>query len=104
MVLTDIYPNDKFQMRHCGPCDMPEALQRVSDDTALYSVVKHAIVETKLAWGNEDSLDQMRAAHEDQGTVPIFEAALKCIRCAEGMCLLISGEETPWSVGGNQAV
>ena len=104
MITADIYPSGSHQMRHCDPCEMPSALQSAPDSAALYSVTKHAIMETQAEWDNPDGLEFMRARHEENGTIEVFEAALKCIRCAEGLSLIIDGRETGWRVGGNRAV
>ncbi len=104
MKTTDIYPDDTYQMRHCDPCGMPEAIVAVADNTALYSAIKHTIMATRADWDNQKSLDHMRKVSEEQGTLPIFEQALKCIRCAEGLTLIIGGRDKPWRVGGDRAV
>ncbi len=89
-------------MRHCDPCDMPEALTEAQDPS--YSLLKHAIVESRARADDPLELEGMRAKFEARGAVDIFDAAQKCIRCAEGMCLLIDGNETSWQVGGSLAV
>lgn len=89
-------------MQHCDPCSMPEALVEAGNQ-ASYSLVKHAIIGIRSCWDKPDDLDVMRARHEAIGTQAVFEAALQCNRCAEGMFLLVDGEITR-KVGGDVAV
>jgi hypothetical protein len=103
MKVTDIYEGSSHQMRHCDECEMPEAILGVEGNLALYSVFKHAIMETRATWGDEERLEQMRVSHEDQGTLGVFDAALKCIRCPVGMGLVIDGRDTVRRVGGDLA-
>lgn len=103
MKVTNFYETDSHQMRHCDQCDMPNALDAAGDH-ASYSLVKHAIIETRSCWDDPEALEYMRAKHEGYGTLEVFEAALKCIRCSEGMCLILDGTDTQWRVGGNFAV
>ena len=102
MKITNFYETDSHQMSHCDPCPMPDAFVEVGVQ-ASYSLVKHAIIESRACWDNPEDIEYMRVAHEAQGTLAIFEAALQCIRCAEGMCLIVNGN-TNWQVGGESAV
>ena len=103
MKVTDIYPGGSHQMSHCDTCEMSAALEVQAENVALYSVTKHAIMETRANWDNPEGLEFMRNRHEKGGTIAVFEAALKCIHCAEGLCLLVDGRQT-WRVGGDRAV
>mgnify|MGYP001583784400 FL=1 len=78
---------------------MPDALISAGE-RGSYSVIKHAIIESRECKEDPEALEYMRAKHEAHGTLEVFEAAQKCVRCAEGMCLLINGNETGWKVGG----
>ena len=100
--ITDIYEGGSHQMRHCDPCDMPEALAMTRDPS--YSLLKHVIIESRARADDPAELEGMRAKFEARGVVEIFDAAQKCIRCAEGMCLIINGQDTNWQVGGSLAV
>lgn len=104
MKITEIYKGDKYEIRTCDDCDMPCAIETTPDDTALYSVIKHTVMETKLDWNDQASLGYMRARHEENGTAAIFDAALRCIRCTVGLTLVIGGQDTQWQVGGDKAV
>ena len=105
MKTTDIYKGDsQQQMRHCDTCSMPNAHEAAPNNIELYSVTKHTIMETKLDWDDPKSIAYMRSRHEEQGTLEIFEAALKCIRCAGGLTLIINGRDMEWRVGGDRAV
>lgn len=101
--ITSIYGDtDDYQMRHCDPCEMPQALRDTDDPS--YSELKHMIIESRHCAGNEAEIEQMRLAWEARGRGEMFDTAQKCIRCAEGMCLIIEGRETGWRVGGDLAV
>lgn len=104
MQVTNIYESGSHQMRHCDPCDMPAALETCPDSASLYSVTKYAIMETRAEWDNPEGLEFMRKRHGEHGTVAVFEQVLKCIRCAEGLSLIIDGRDTGWRVGGDRAV
>jgi hypothetical protein len=86
-------------MRHCEPCEMPDALASTGE-RGLHRQVKHAIIEAREFRNDLKILEYLRARHEAHGTLEIFEAAQKCVKCAEGMCLLFNNEETGWKVGG----
>lgn len=89
-------------MRHCDPCEMPEAMQSTRDPS--YSLLKHVIIESRHCASDPEALEYIRIQLEARGATEVFDAAQKCIRCAEGMCLLINGSETGWQVGGSLAV
>ena len=104
MIISNIYSGGSHQMRHCDPCEMPAALETAPESAALYSVTKHAIMETRADWDYPEGLQFMRERHEAAGTIDVFNAALKCIRCAEGITLIIDGRDTSWRVGGDRIV
>lgn len=102
MKTTNFYETDSHQMNHCDDCPMPSAYIEAGEKGS-YSVVKHAIIENRACWNNPEDLEYMRVIHEAKGTLAIFEAALQCIKCAGGMCLIVDGN-TNWQVGGESAV
>ena len=88
-------------MKHCDPCGMPAALEAAGDQGS-YSLIKHAIIETRECVRDPLITEQMRVAHEAQGTLEVFNAAARCVNCIHGMRLLVNGNET-WQVGGAEA-
>jgi len=87
-------------MRTCDDCPMPEAIANVEGNVPLYSLVKHAVIETAHAMGDESRLARLRARHEADGALGVFQSALKCAECTVGLCLIIDGRDTQWQVGG----
>jgi hypothetical protein len=101
--ITDIYEGGSHQMEHCDPCGMPEALA-VAPVGPNYSLIKHIIIESREVANNAEALEHIRLEMEARDALPLFEAAQKCIRCSEGLCLLTNGNKTGWQVGGPVAV
>ncbi len=100
MKTTDIYESGSHQMRHCDPCKLPDALSASDQQMFRYSMIKHLIIESRACWDDPEAIEHIRMKYEERGSLEVFEAAQQCIRCAEGICLLIEGNETSWKVGG----
>ena len=99
--LTNFYGDSDHQMQHCDECDMPAAVD-ASDETYAYSLVKHKIIEAREIRKDPSIEAVLRLKAEADGTLSTFEAAQRCMNCAEGLVLLIDGSTTGWRVGGEQ--
>lgn len=58
--ITNVYESGSHQMRHCDPCDMPEAMAASNDPS--YSLLKHVIIELRhYSVRDPDTMEPMRA-------------------------------------------
>lgn len=96
MTITTELDGGKNGMRHCDTCRMSQVVDTERNGDNIYTQLQHVFIRARECVQDPSITELTRAVLEAEGygDEVVFDVALQCLRCAEGLCLISqSGEE-----------